>query len=429
VRYGDGTGWTAPTTAAAPAEINDVMDPPVVSVPSGPSLALHLSLTIFTCGLWLPIWLITALVNPRSGWSVRVEPALRGFVSARPVLTVFGAFVVVAVIVTEWKVVLGIAIISAVVAGPVGLVTLVVRSVRRCREEIAAIAARADDQHQAVLRGDDQWGVFGQKPPTPPELNGDAPIDPAPSTLRKPDQKWVIAGGAIAAGVVLFVALFMVNTRSADRPSGPIPAPRVTDTGTPMAPPPRAMPAPAPKVADTGTPKAPPRHAMPAPAPYTPRQLAPSLPFPWIPFPPTPVVPHTPKGVPAKIGQRVTDGQLAFVVTSFDRSKTAGIPINPYTAATANGTFINAHVTITNTGTQPVLFFAADQKLKVNNVEFTVDPAAALWTLTAAVIISPGENFPVTLSFDVPRDTPSGTLELHESSMSGGVDVALLPPN
>ncbi len=410
MRYWDGIGWTAHRAAAAPAiTINNPIGPPTVSLASGPNHALHLILTIFTCGLWLPIWLIIALINPRNVRAVRPEPGLRGFVSAHPVLTVFGALVAVGATIEAPKVVLGIAIIVAIVAGLVGLVMLLVRSVQRRREEIAAIAARADDQHQAVLRGDDQWGVFGQKPPTPPGWDNYAPIMSPPSTQRKPDQKWVIAGCAIAAAVALFAALITVNARSADRSSGPMPAPRVTDTPTPMAPP---------------------HQGMPAPAPYTPGQLVPLLPIPGIPFPSTTVAPNTPTGVPAKIGQQAADGQLVFVVTSFDRSTTAGNTIIPYLQATAKGIFVNAHVTITNTGTQPAVFFAADQKFKVNSVVFNVDPAAALWTLTTAVGISPGASVPVTLSFDVPTDTPtSGTLELHESSMSRGADVALVRPN
>jgi hypothetical protein len=292
------------------------------------------------------------------------------------------------------------------------LVVRVMRSRQRRSEEMTAIAARADDQHQAVLRGDEEWGVFGQKPPMPPGGTRYAPIRPSPSTPRKRGQKWVVAGCAIATGVVLFAAFITVNARSANRLSGPRPAPRVTDTGMPMAPP---------------------HHGMPAPAPYAPGQLGPSLPFPWIPFPfpfpSTTVTTGPPTGVPAKIGQQAADGQYVFVVTSFDRSKTVENPVSPYLQVTAKGIFINAHVTITNTGTQPEMFFAANQKFDVNGVVFNVDAAAALSTLTTALVVSPGVSVPVTLSFDVPTDTAGGgTLELHKSSMSRGVDVAMGPP-
>lgn len=361
---------------------------------SAPNHALHLLLTVFTCGLWLPVWLIITLVNRRSfrpGWP---RPDFRGFVSAHPALSAFGAFALLVAIIADWKAVAGIAIIAAIVAGLVTPVMLVVRSAQRRREEMAAIAARADDQHQAVLRGDDQWGVFGQKPPV--EFGEDSDWSP-PSTLSKPDRKWMIAGCGIAAAAVLFAALVTVNARSADRPSGPVPAPTITHTRAPIAPTHQALPAPS--------------------------LTFPALPFPF-PLPSTSTVPTTPTGVPAQIGQQAADGQLMFVVTSFDRSKTAGNPVIPFMQATAKGIFVNAHVTITNRGTQPAVFFASDQKFKVGGLVFNVDPAAALWTFTTAVPVSPGVSVPVTLSFDVPADTPrGGTLELHVSSTSRGVDV------
>ena len=408
MRYWDGIGWTTHSAPASPPiSVNNAIGPSTVSVASGPNHALHLILSVFTCGLWLPIWLIVALINPRNVRAVRPGPGLRGFVSAHPVLTVFGVLVAVGATIEAPKVVLGIAISAAIVAGLVGLVMLLVRSVQGRREEIAAIAARADDQHKAVLRGDDQWGVYGQKPPTPPGWDNYAPIVP-PSRQWKPDQKWVVAGCAIAA-VALLAALITVNDRPADRLSGPMPAPKGTNTPRPMIP----------------------RHqGMPAPAPYTPGQLAPLLPIPGIPFPSATVAPNTPTGVPANVGEPAADGQLVFVVTSFDRSTTPANTIVPYLQASAKGIFVNAHVTITNRGTQPAVFFAAEQKLRVNGVEFTVDPVAAVWTLTTAVGLSPGTAVPVTLSFDIPADAPpSGTLELHESSVSRGVDVALRPPN
>jgi hypothetical protein len=143
-------------------------------------------------------------------------------------------------------------------------------------------------------------------------------------------------------------------------------------------------------------------------------------------LPSTNIAPNPPTGVPVMIGQQAVDGQLVFVVTSFDRSKTAGNLFTPFGQVTATGIFVNAHVTITNTGTQPTVFFAAEQQFKVSGVAFNVDAATALWMLTAAVLVSPGASVPVTvtLSFDVPSDAPpGGILELHASSTSRGVDV------
>jgi hypothetical protein len=60
--------------------INNVVAPPapVVAVSSGPNHALHLILTLLTCGMWLPIWVIVALFSP-SGVRVATpmnQPAL-----------------------------------------------------------------------------------------------------------------------------------------------------------------------------------------------------------------------------------------------------------------------------------------------------------------------------------------------------------------
>ncbi len=233
------------------------------------------------------------------------------------------------------------------------------------------------------------------------------PVMPG-STPKKPDQKWVFAACAVVAAVVV-AAIVPVNTRSAERVPSPRPTPRATETARPMASPHRGLP---------------------ALAPCTPAEFVPPFTFPEIPFPAMTIAPDTPAGVPAKIGPQAADGQLVFVVTSSDRSKTACNPINPYVQATARGIFVNVHVIVTNTGAQPLVFFPADQKFRVNGIVVNADAAAALWTLTAAVGVSPGASVPVTLSFDVPVDTPrGGTLELHESAMSPGVDVALPPPN
>lgn len=61
-RYHDGQRWTqhfvpAPPAAPAPAQAVAV----AVSNGGGTSHALHLVLTLLTCGLWLPIWILAAI--------------------------------------------------------------------------------------------------------------------------------------------------------------------------------------------------------------------------------------------------------------------------------------------------------------------------------------------------------------------------------
>jgi len=78
MRYFDGAQWTenrAPMqprrqqphpTAAQPIIVNQQFAPqapPVVVYTSGTNHGLHLVLTLLTCGLWLPVWIILVIVN------------------------------------------------------------------------------------------------------------------------------------------------------------------------------------------------------------------------------------------------------------------------------------------------------------------------------------------------------------------------------
>lgn len=76
MRYFDGAQWTenrAPMSrrqnqqqpTAQPIIVNQQFAPqtPVVVYNRGTSHGLHLVLTILTCGAWLPVWIIVAIVN------------------------------------------------------------------------------------------------------------------------------------------------------------------------------------------------------------------------------------------------------------------------------------------------------------------------------------------------------------------------------
>jgi hypothetical protein len=307
-------------------------------------------------------------------------------VSAHPVLTGIAVLAGAVFILADWKAFVLLASLVAVVTGLVMLAILAVRSRRRRRQEKAEIAARADDQHEALLRGEDQWGVFGVKPPAGPLLQ------PPPGS-RTSRRESLIAGVAVVAGVLVFAITATVNPRSADRAPHPVSAPKVTVT------PPASRPTP---------------HAMaPIPAP---------LPAPTSP-PTQPAVP------PVRLGQQAVDGNVTFVVRSVDRSKTVANPSFPFMQTTAKGTFFTAQLTITNNAKQPEVFIASYQKLRIDSGVYEVDPAAALWTLTLETVVSPGATATASLSFDVPTDTPpGGILELHRSSNSPGAKVELLPP-
>jgi hypothetical protein len=70
LRYFDGQQWTN-HTAPPPPQYHAAAAPGAVAVAvangGGPNHALHAILTLITCGLWLPIWIIVAFLGGRSG--------------------------------------------------------------------------------------------------------------------------------------------------------------------------------------------------------------------------------------------------------------------------------------------------------------------------------------------------------------------------
>lgn len=130
----------------------------------------------------------------------------------------------------------------------------------------------------------------------------------------------------------------------------------------------------------------------------------------------------------AGIGQEVRDGKFAFLVTSVDRSKTAGDPGNQFEVVTAQGEFLNVHLAVSNVGDRPQTFMAANQKLQVGPDEFSANDMAAVWTASANVDINPGNSIQAVVSFDIPPTAPDdGVLILHDSVFSGGAKVSLQP--
>ncbi|MDA0251728.1 MAG: DUF2510 domain-containing protein [Actinomycetota bacterium] len=75
MRYFDGVQWTEnrtpmqrrqqPQPLQQPLIVNQQFAPqaPVVVYTSGTNHGLHLVLTLLTCGLWLPVWIILVIVN------------------------------------------------------------------------------------------------------------------------------------------------------------------------------------------------------------------------------------------------------------------------------------------------------------------------------------------------------------------------------
>lgn len=156
-RYFDGARWT-PQYAPPSIVINNSVNTPPAVVAGGANHALHLILTLLTCGMWLPVWLIVAAVSRPH---VRV-PGQTGKAPATIAAVLVGLFFLGFVAIHPGSL-MPLAVLAAV--GYLGY-RAYERAVER-RTENARIAARADAEHQAMMRGEPS-GLYGQYPPPPP---------------------------------------------------------------------------------------------------------------------------------------------------------------------------------------------------------------------------------------------------------------------
>jgi hypothetical protein len=132
----------------------------------------------------------------------------------------------------------------------------------------------------------------------------------------------------------------------------------------------------------------------------------------------------------AGIGQEVRDGNLAFVATSVDQSKTAGEPSNRVETVIAQGEFVNVHLNVSNVGDQAESFFASHQKLQIGDKQFSANDTAAMWIGSMTVKIKPGNSIQAVVSFDVaPGTSNDGLLTVHDSIFSGGAKISLHSPS
>ena len=111
--------------------------------------------------------------------------------------------------------------------------------------------------------------------------------------------------------------------------------------------------------------------------------------------------PSTPPAL-AMVGQEVRDGKFAFVVNSVDRSKTAGDPSNEIETVTAQGEFLNVHMTVTNVGDRTQSFFASNQNSVYGRKRVQPQRPCSHVDRWQNVDINPGNSTQAMVSFDVP---------------------------
>jgi threonine/homoserine/homoserine lactone efflux protein len=159
-RYFDGHQWTI----GAPPPPSIIINNNIVAPPSGPNTALHLALTVFTCGMWLPVWLIIALVDNRQARTVgqpsRTNPVLIAVVAA-----VAGLYLV-GLATADFRVLLSL--LAVAILGYLGYMAYQRAADRRAED--ARFVGRAEAQNRAYMSGDSS-GLYGQYPPVqPPDL-------------------------------------------------------------------------------------------------------------------------------------------------------------------------------------------------------------------------------------------------------------------
>ncbi len=82
-RYWDGAAWGP--FAPSPAVPTPPAAAPAGVVVSGTNHGLHLALSLFTCGLWLPIWILVALFEEKRVYTV--DAYGKRIVQPRPPMT------------------------------------------------------------------------------------------------------------------------------------------------------------------------------------------------------------------------------------------------------------------------------------------------------------------------------------------------------
>lgn len=160
-RYWDGQKWGPQAPAPQPQVVvnnTNTVAPTPVYFSTGPNHALHLILTLLTCGMWLPVWIIVSIVNSAS----RPRAAGQSSGNGLTILVAIGVLVLLGICSSH----------------PIVLIPFVILAVgaffgyrywRReedRRAEQAQIAARADAEYRASLEGNPA-GTYGQYPPPP----------------------------------------------------------------------------------------------------------------------------------------------------------------------------------------------------------------------------------------------------------------------
>lgn len=131
------------------------------------------------------------------------------------------------------------------------------------------------------------------------------------------------------------------------------------------------------------------------------------------------------KKAAAKLGTPARDGKFEFTVTKVEHGK-AQVG-DQYLNKQAQGQFVFVSVTVKNVGAEGKLFDGSSQYAFGDGVRYTHDGTAEIYankdSATFLNTINPGNTVNGVLVFDIPKDKKISQVELHDSSLSGGVTV------
>lgn len=172
-RYHDGQRWTEhfappPLPYPYPAQPGGYypQQPPAVAVAvstgGGVNHALHAVLTFFTCGMWLPVWILVAIFGSSSGSAVAVAgPGATVHPNRKPLI--------VAGVVLGW-IMLGASLqhpwLLAILIPTIGIGGLIFW-MRKDDEKRKRLAAHAEYEDRLYYEGDPR-GTYGRYMPPPP---------------------------------------------------------------------------------------------------------------------------------------------------------------------------------------------------------------------------------------------------------------------
>jgi hypothetical protein len=92
---------------------------------------------------------------------------------------------------------------------------------------------------------------------------------------------------------------------------------------------------------------------------------------------------------------------------------------------TAQGEYLIVHLTVLNSGDQPVPFVGTFQKLNAGGTTYSIDDVATAYLNGTVAQLNPGDTADVAIAFDVPPGTTPDSIQVHGDPAGAGIDVPL----